>query len=282
MKLKLNDREICGMRERGLGINEICAYKWLFNKRSIGRRIIVYYNQFREWMTRNSNKGRTISKRHASRVIHNLGERGFAEVKSLGGGAFEITLFSLDFVFGQKSLDETNLSSRSKLQTQDSARASPNNTSKASIMQQQLIEIKKLCAQAGIKYRLDKDWWEIASHGIEKIEETINLMKHRARSTTIHNPPGWLRKALRENYYLDYDPESTNEVKNLMETYEYCLEQFNKLGFFPHGDDIWVVEPSEKDVELTKKVSTAKLPKLSRALKSSELVRSIINDSSDR
>ncbi len=27
MQLSLNDKEICGMREHGLGTNEICAYK---------------------------------------------------------------------------------------------------------------------------------------------------------------------------------------------------------------------------------------------------------------
>ena len=238
MRLSLNDQEICGMREHGLGTNEICAYKWLFNKKCIGKTIIVYYSQFRKWIAKNSQNGGTISKRHASRVIHNLGERGFAEVQSLGGGAFEIILFSLDFVFGRKSRFETDLSSEVKSQTQDSAISSPNKTPSARIMQQQLVQIKTLCTQAGINYRLDKDWWEIASHGIEKVEATINLMKYRSLTTPIENVPGWFKQALRRNYYLDHDPESISVLNNFRQAYEYCLEQMNQQGLFPSRDEL--------------------------------------------
>ena len=233
MQLSLSDKEICGMQERGLGTNGICAYKWLFNKNCIGKTIIVYYSQFRKWMAKNKQNGETISKRHASRVIHNLGEKGFAEVKSLGGGAFEITLFSLDFVFGQKCHDETDLSSEAKSQNQDTAKDSPNKTPSARVKQQQLVEIKKLCTQAGIKYRLDKDWWEIVSHGIEKVEATINLMKYRSLTTPILNVPGWFKQALRRNYYLDHDPNSFSVLNNVKQAYEYCVEKFNEWGFFP-------------------------------------------------
>ncbi len=233
MQLNFNDQELCGMRERGLGFNGLCAYKWLFNKNCIGKTIIVYYSQFRKWMAKNSKNGETISRRHASRVIHNLGEKGFAEVKSLGGGAFEVTLFSLDFIFGRKCQDQTDSSSDAKSQDEDPPKDTPHNTPSARVKQQQLIQIKQLCTQAGIKYRLDKDWWEIASHGIEKIEATINLMKYRSLTTPIANIPGWFKQALRRNYYLDHDPNSFSVLNNIKQAYEYCVEKFNQWGMFP-------------------------------------------------
>ena len=238
MKLSLNDQELCGMRERGLNTNEICAYKWLLNKNSIGKTIIVYYSQFRKWIAKNSQNGETISKRHAARVLHNLGKRGFAEVQSLGNGAFEITLFSLDFVLGQKSADATELSNQAKSQNQDRTIASPHNSPSAKIKQQQLIKIKQLCTQAGIKYRLDKDWWEIVSHGIEKVEATINLMKYRSLTTRITNAPGWFKKALRCNYHLDHNPDSLSVLKTVQQTYEYCLDKFNEWGMFPSRGEL--------------------------------------------
>ena len=248
MQLSLNDRQICGMQERGLSTNGICAYKWLLNKRCIGKTIIVYYSQFRKWMAKNKQNGEPISKRHASRLIHSLGEKGFAEVKSLGGGAFEVTLFSLDFVFGQECRDETKLSSASKSQDQDPANTSPHKAQSARVKQQQLIQTKQLCTQAGIKYRLDKDWWEIASHGLEKIEATINLMKYRSLTTPITNIPGWFKQALRRNYYLDHDPNSFSVLNNVKQAYEYCVEKFNQWGLFP----------SRGELDLPKKTSAPK------------------------
>ena len=227
------DLDVRGMNAKGLGGKEMCAYFWLVSKKAVGKTVIVYLEDFRKWLKKDPFGDGSISRRHASRVIHNLAEKGFAEVKSLGGGAFEVTLFSLDFVFGRKCQDQTDSSSEAKSQDEDPPKDSPHNTPNAKVKQQQLIQIKQLCTQAGIKYRLDKDWWEIADHGIEKIEATINLMKYRSLTTPITNIPGWFKQALRRNYYLDHDPNSFSVLNNIKQAYEYCVEKFNQWGMFP-------------------------------------------------
>ena len=233
MSYCFSSSDLRGMNAKGLGPKEMCAYSWLLNKKAVGKTIIVYREDFRKWLAKTPVGDGSISRRHASRVLQNLEERGFAEVKNRGFGAFEITLFSLDFVFGRESHDKTDLSSESKSQDEDPPRGSPNNAASARVKQQQLIQTKQLCTQAGIKYRLDKDWWEIASHGIEKIEATINLMKYRSLTTPIANIPGWFKQALRRNYYLDHDPNSFSVLNNIKQAYEYCVEKFNQWGMFP-------------------------------------------------
>ncbi|MEM9274395.1 MAG: hypothetical protein AAGA80_15735 [Cyanobacteria bacterium P01_F01_bin.143] len=245
MSYRFTSSDLRGMHAKGLGIKEICAYSWLINQKAVGKKIIVYREDFRKWLAKTPAGEASISRRHGSRVLHNLGKRGFAEVKSRGYGAFEITLFSLDFVFGRESQDKTDLSSEPKSQDEDPSRGSPNNSLSAKVKQQQLIKIKQLCTQAGIKYRLEKDWWEIVSHGIEKVEATINLMKYRSLTTPITNAPGWFKKALRCNYHLDHNPDSLSVLKTVQQTYEYCLDKFNQWGMFP----------SRGELELPKKTS---------------------------
>ena len=242
------DLDVRGMNAKGLSGKEMCAYFWLARKKAIGRIITVYREDFRKWLKKDPFGDGSISSRHTSRVLHNLAAKGFAEVTSRGFGTFEITLFSLDFVFGRKCQDETNLSSDSKSQDRDSAKASPHNTPSTRFKQQQLIQTKQLCTQAGIKYRLDKDWWEIASHGLEKVEATINLMKYRSLTTPIINAPGWFKKALRCNYYLDHDPNSFSVLNTVKQAYEYCVDKFNEWGMFP----------SRGELELQKKTSAPK------------------------
>ena len=202
-RLKLTDKDICGMYSRGLNAPEICLYKWLWNKKAIGKRILIHCDDFLEWMKKNTEGGKCISKRHGFRVIRNLGARGFCEIKERSCGFFEIILFSLDFVFGRKTKEATNPPREKPSNPQEDGEAK-----KSASLQQQLLRIKELCLEVDINYRLPKDWWEIVGHGVEKVEATIEVFKHRLKNSLrnpIYNPPGWFKQALRDNYYLDFD-----------------------------------------------------------------------------
>ncbi len=199
--IKLSDSDICGMGSRGLNFPEFSAYKYCFNRdRGRGKKITIYPEEFRTWMSKNSHDGSCISKRHSWRVIQNLCDRGFGEIIRRGFGKIELIIYSLDFVFGRKSQVET------ETPDPDSPKASDSDDNKKSrVNQQQLILTKKICQDAGVKFRLEKDWWEIASHGIEKIQTTIEIMYERAGNprSPIYNLCGWFKTALRDNYYLD-------------------------------------------------------------------------------
>lgn len=193
------------MYARGLNLPEVCLYKWLDNKKCIGKTIIVFQSDFLTWLAKNGN-GKTISRRHVTRVFHNLAERGFCEVKARGFGCFEVTLYSLNFALGLKNQDETNMPDGSKPQNVTMATDKPQDRLSDRGKQQQLIEIKKLCLSVGVNYRLEKDWWEVFNHGIEKIEAIVEMLSFKlARSRIpIFNPCGWFKQALRDNYYLDF------------------------------------------------------------------------------
>ncbi len=199
MPLKLNDQDICTMYSRGLNAPEICAYKYGSN-RGVGKEITIYPKEFRAWISSHSHDKSTVSDRHSWRAIRNLCDRGFGEIVTDGFGRIVLVLFSLDFVCGRNSQTETKKPKADPEKPDDS-----NTAEKSRVKQQQLILTKQICKSAGINYRLEKDWWEIASHGIDKIKATIDKMMiqiSRGR-TMIYNPPGWLKVALRENYYLD-------------------------------------------------------------------------------
>ncbi len=104
-RLKLTDKDICGMYSRGLNLPEVCGYKYCHN-RGVGKVIVIYPDEFKQWIEKNSHDGKTISKRHSWRVIRNLCDRGFGEIIRSGFGRIELILYSLDFVFGRKSLGE--------------------------------------------------------------------------------------------------------------------------------------------------------------------------------
>ena len=211
MRLKLSDKQLCGLYALGVNTSELCAYKWLYNKRAIGKRITVYYSDWMKWIY-NTTKGlKAISKRHASRVLHNLGELGLADVKCRGFGRFEITLFSLDFALGLKSDDSPNLSEDEKPQNKQPTTPKEQSEQERKAFQQQLIITKQLFAEIGVNYREEKVWWEIASYGLEKIEKTIEYFQFKMRATPgcIYNPAGWFRKALLGDYYLTFNPPAT-------------------------------------------------------------------------
>lgn len=196
---KLTDKDLNGMRSRGLNITEVCAYKYCYN-RGVGQTIIIFPEEMREWMRKTSHNDTTISTRHAWRVINNLCDRGFGEITRSGFGRVELVIYSLDFVFGRQCQIKTETPKPDPESPEDSNAAEKNRTK-----QQQLILTKQICRSAGVNYRLEKDWWEIALHGIEKIKATIDTMRRQLANprTSIYNPCGWLKVALRDNYYLD-------------------------------------------------------------------------------
>ncbi|MGL5872989.1 MAG: hypothetical protein ACRC2R_11590 [Xenococcaceae cyanobacterium] len=68
--------------------------------------------------------------------------------------------------------------------------------------QQQELELRDEVETWGIKCR-DKDWKQIIKHGVEKVREGLNHLLIRATSTEIHNPVGWMRKCIQEEWWLD-------------------------------------------------------------------------------
>lgn len=204
MPLTLNDQDINVMWSRGLNAPEVCAYKYCYN-RGVGKEIVIYPKEFRAWQQKHSHDGSAISDRHSWRSIRNLCDRGFGEIKRSGFGRVELVLYTLDFVCGRDRSLKTKEPNPDPRKPDDS-----NENKKSGVKQQQLILTKQICQAVGINYRLDKDWWEIASHGIDKIKATVNIMLIQIGNgrTSIYNPCGWLKVALRDNYYLDTLPKN--------------------------------------------------------------------------
>ena len=229
MPLSTNDQDICTMYSRGLNAPEICAYKYCYN-RGVGKEIIIYPQEFRAWLSKNSHDGSCVSKRHAWRAINNLCERGFGEIKRSVFGRIELVLFSLDFVCGRKREYQTEKPDPVPGKSDDS-----NAAEKTPIKQQQLILTKQICKSVGINYRLEKDWWEIASYGIEKLKATIDrmLVQMASKRTKIYNPCGWLKVALRDNYHLD-NPALDNPIVIYEQMHLWAKEKLlNLTGSLP-------------------------------------------------
>lgn len=93
-----------------------------------------------------------------------------------------------------------------------------------------LTETKKICMDAGLHYRLEKDLREIASHGREKLMATIRLYLKRAGNplNKIVNPCAWFRKALKDNYYLD-EPIEAESIPMLEQMYFQAKEKLIEL-----------------------------------------------------
>jgi hypothetical protein len=224
MPLYLTDQDVNVMCSRGLNAPEICAYKYCYN-RGFGRQLTIFPEEFRKWMEKHTHDGSTISVRHSWRVIRNLCDRGFGEIIRSGFGRIELVLYSLDFVCGRKSKAETETP---KPDPEDADNS--NAAEKSRVKQQQLILTKQICKSVGINYRLEKDWWEIASHGIEKIKATIDRMLIQLSNsrTSISNPCGWLRVALRDNYYLD-NPALENPIPLYEKMYFWAKDKLVDL-----------------------------------------------------
>ena len=218
MRLKLTDIDICGFYSHGLNMPEVCAYKYIFNRkkdrRNDGEIISICPLDYRQWIAKNSHNGKTISIRHSSRAIENLCDRGFGEIVRRGFGRIELKLYSLDLVFGRICADLPNMPNPDPVKADDI-----DAQQKKRVKQQQLILTKEICTKAGINYRLEKDWWEVASHGIEKIKATVErmLLQMSTSRTQIYNPCGWFKVALKDNYYLDA-PTNTGDSILLLES----------------------------------------------------------------
>ena len=211
MRLKLSDKQLCGLLHLGVNTSELCAYKWLYNKRAIGKKITVYYSDFNKWLYNATRGLKSFSDKHAGRLLENLGKLGLAEVEKKGFGRFEVTLFSIDFALGHESQKETNLSEDEKRSNKEPVGGQKELQENKRAFQQQLILAKRLLAEIGVNYREEKVWWEIAAHGLEKIEATIEYFKFKMRMNPgcIYNPPGWIRRALSRDYYLTFNPPSS-------------------------------------------------------------------------
>ena len=225
MPLTLNDQDINVMWSHNLNASEICVYKYCYN-RGIGKEIDIYPNEFRAWQQKHSHDGKCMSNRQAWRSIRNLCDRGFGEIKRSGYGRIQLVLYSLDFVCGRERNTLTETPKPDPGKTDDSNTAEKNRT-----RQQQLILTKQICKSFGINYRLEKDWWEIANHGLDKIKATLDRMMIQITTsrTNIYNPPGWLKVALRDNYYLD-SPSSINSIPRIEQMFFWAKDKLLDLA----------------------------------------------------
>jgi hypothetical protein len=218
MSITLNDFQVVGLETLKVRGVDFCAYKWLFNKKIFGKPILISYKDFMDWYFKKSKGKASTSERTASRAFHRLAKKGLAEVKSRGSGMFEITLFDLNVALGLSCPDSPKMASEEKRQDVEPVKPKTQCEVKKRVLQQQLIEAKKLLSQIGVNYRLEKDWWEIVGHGLEAIEETVNYFKYKIfkKPDCIYNPAGWVRDCLKYGYWLDFN-ESITVYGNLID-----------------------------------------------------------------
>jgi hypothetical protein len=234
MKLKLADQDLSVMYSRGLNLPELCAYKYIFN-RGVNKYLVIFPEELRKWLQRNSHDGSTISTRHAWRIINNLCERGFGEIRRSGFGRIELVLYSLDFVCGRKSKAETDtpdVDSKEKTENKEGVSDAENKSQKTGIDQQQLIYVDQKCRSVGVVFQKE-DLWKIAKYPKELINLAINCFKsaEMAESTFIKNPAGWLIRCLEKKYYRSYRAEKfvSSAEQKLFELQDWFLENFGSI-----------------------------------------------------
>ena len=218
--LKISDRLICQLAVKGVNMNDLALYKFLHNKKKIGRKITVYQRDFRAWFKKNNNEGSQICDKTAHRCFDRLERAGLAIVEAKGFGRWDVTLLSTSFfVFGQDVSNQTDLSTppESTEAIQEKASRLPQ-LQKQQLQQQQYIEAKKLLNKIGIDYPKKSTWNEILKHGLDKIETTALMLAEKLvkNPLQIKNPCGWFRDALRYNYQKSYKQLSIFEVDDLL------------------------------------------------------------------
>ncbi len=176
----------------------------------------------------------TVSERNIYRILERVVEFGLVTVQISGKGEALLEVKPLHELFCHEDEEKTGVSEeKSEEKSEDSCSDSDssNAAEKSRVKQQQLILTKQICKSAGINYRLEKDWWEIASHGIDKLKATIDRMMIQIASgrTKIFNPCGWLKVALRDNYYLDTPKEQTESPAVLEQIFFYAQEKLLDL-----------------------------------------------------
>lgn len=190
-----------GLADLGLkNFIDLIIYKLIINYRKFNQDLEIDIVQFQKRINKLCKKY-SLCERTAKRAFQRLADAGLIEiVYTLGFGKFVIRVKFLHDLFGQDDPPETEMSSPKTLEQRNSEK-----NQKTGVKQQQLIQTKQICKSVGINYRLEKDWWEIASHGVEKLQSTIEVMLSQLSNprTIIRNPCGWLKVALRDNYYLD-------------------------------------------------------------------------------
>ncbi len=102
--------------------------------------------------------------------------------------------------------------------------------------QKRRLLIIRLCAKYGILFNPNKATTdELYKYSLEEIGESLELYKHRSKSSKIDNPPGWLITCLRFRYfddcYYSYDSFITDmeEVfKNISDLEDDCILDYKK------------------------------------------------------
>ena len=173
----------------------------------------------------------STSSRNVYRIFQRLEEASLIEIIISGMGEALVKVKFLHELFPQEELELTEESNPQTLEQPHSQKKQ-----KTGIRQQQLIEIKQECRKAGINYRLDKDWWEIASHGLEKVKATIEHMLTQKLNprNVIRNPRGWFKVALRDNYWLDALEDHEISLSQLEEGYCFYRDKLlDLMGSLP-------------------------------------------------
>ena len=215
-----------GLADLGLkNFIDLLIYKLLANYRKFNQDLEIDVIQFQKRINKLCQKY-SICEKTAQRAFERLVKMELVElVYTLGFGKHVVRVKSLHDLLGQDSSPETKVSQPDPENPNHS-----NAAQKSSVKQQQLIQVKQICQQAGINYRLEKDWWEIANHGIEKVKATIERMMLQISNprNPIYNPCGWFKTALRDNYYLD-QPDLEDSIPLLEKMLFYSQDKLIEL-----------------------------------------------------
>lgn len=225
-------RVLAGLQDRGLAKSfDLLVYKFIETRRKFNQEIKIDSSKIYKQVRKACTKENIPVERTIVRAFYRLQEMGLLTiVYKLGFGTFVIKAISLD--------DFEDLYCRSVTAKSEPKKPKQRNTEKnqkTRVKQQQLIAIKQECQKVGINYRLEKDWWEIANHGADKVRKTIQLMIRQLSNprTKIYNPCGWFKVALKDNYYLD-DFDCDNSLALLERGYFHFRDKLlDLIGSLP-------------------------------------------------
>lgn len=216
------------------------AIQFLLNRtpRYGDRKIQFTYKDFEKAFYRYTK--RKIPSRTIYRIFERLEKAGITAVYSRGFGGLYLEIKSLFKNFRQNSQDSPELAKAQKEQNLDPETDTDPYTPEALIKQQQLIEIKRMCSNVGIKYRLKNDWYEILGYGVDKVRDTLKVFQYRNLRGEIRNPCGWLRRALRDDYCVDVSTSAFDNKtfwRRLEDSYRWIKDQCEQtFGYIPFND----------------------------------------------
>ncbi|MDJ0572171.1 MAG: hypothetical protein QNJ53_24445 [Pleurocapsa sp. MO_192.B19] len=203
---------------------DMFTYKLLDNYNKFNENLEIDVIQFQKRINKLCKVYR-VTEITAKRAFKRLAKLGLVEiVYTLGFGKYVVKVKSFADILGHDDASKTDVIEEKSPEERNSEQ-----TQKTRVKQQQLILTKQICQAEGLNYRLEKDWWEIASHGIEKIKATIKKMYERFNPRNpIYNPCGWFRTALRDNYYLD-ESDTISELSMLERVNKHVRNRFIEL-----------------------------------------------------